>query len=70
MHNKNPKRKRKIPKGRASTGWNKFSLADFLKDMMLCSAVISTAPPFGRFFCRFFFFICSRWKPASAPMAG
>jgi hypothetical protein len=26
MHSKNPKRKRKMPKGRASTGWNKFSL--------------------------------------------
>jgi hypothetical protein len=35
MHNKNPKRKRKIPNGRASTGLNKFSLADFLKDMIM-----------------------------------
>jgi hypothetical protein len=39
MHNKNPKRKRKIPNGRTSTGLNRFSLADGLKDMiMICRA--------------------------------
>ena len=35
MHNKTPKRKRKIPKRRASTGLNKFSLAYGLKDMII-----------------------------------
>jgi hypothetical protein len=62
MHNKNPKRKRKIPKGSASTRWNKFSLnfLNFAFDQFRTLLDLKPKSPSG--FELILFFILLGWK--------